>query len=93
MSKLLQYNPSLRLKPFEALAHTFFDELREPNLILPNGKAPPPLFNFLEIGKMEKFMFCLQPSEQKAAAPYLSKLIPKHAEHQLQATSHTSSQK
>lgn len=80
VSKLLQYNPSLRLKPFEALAHTFFDELREPNLILPNGKAPPPLFNFLEI-------------EQKAAAPYLSKLIPKHAEHQLQATSHTSSQK
>lgn len=30
----------------EACAHPFFDELREPNARLPNGRAFPPLFNF-----------------------------------------------
>jgi hypothetical protein len=30
----------------EACAHPFFDELREPNARLPNGRALPPLFNF-----------------------------------------------
>jgi len=30
----------------EALAHPFFDELREPNARLPNGRLLPPLFNF-----------------------------------------------
>lgn len=30
----------------EACAHPFFDELREPNVRLPNGRPFPPLFNF-----------------------------------------------
>lgn len=30
----------------EACAHPFFDELREPNARLPNGRQLPPLFNF-----------------------------------------------
>lgn len=30
----------------EACAHPFFDELREPNARLPNGRPFPPLFNF-----------------------------------------------
>lgn len=30
----------------EALIHPFFDELREPNTRLPNGRFLPPLFNF-----------------------------------------------
>ena len=30
----------------EALVHPFFDELRDPNTRLPNGKPLPPLFNF-----------------------------------------------
>ncbi|RWW82086.1 hypothetical protein BHE74_00009467 [Ensete ventricosum] len=30
----------------EACAHPFFDELREPNARLPNGRPLPPLFNF-----------------------------------------------
>ncbi|KAJ1387242.1 P-type ATPase, A domain superfamily [Sesbania bispinosa] len=30
----------------EALAHPFFDELRDPNTRLPNGRFLPPLFNF-----------------------------------------------
>jgi len=78
VGKLLQYNPLLRYKPFEALGHTFFDELRDPNVQLPNGKPLPSLFNFSEI-------------EVKAAAPWLSKIIPKHAEHLIQQKSTTSS--
>lgn len=34
------------LLQLEALAHPFFDELREPNVRLPNGRPLPPLFNF-----------------------------------------------
>ena len=30
----------------EACAHPFFDELREPNARLPNGRQLPPIFNF-----------------------------------------------
>jgi protein brassinosteroid insensitive 2 len=30
----------------DACAHSFFDELREPNARLPNGRPFPPLFNF-----------------------------------------------
>lgn len=30
----------------EALIHPFFDELRDPNARLPNGRILPPLFNF-----------------------------------------------
>eukprot|EP00741_Cyanophora_paradoxa_P007115 tig00001093_g6886.t1 len=46
VSKLLQYNPEARLKPLEALCHPFFDEIRDPNLKLPNSKPLPPLYNF-----------------------------------------------
>ena len=30
----------------EACIHPFFDELRDPNASLPNGRPLPPLFNF-----------------------------------------------
>ncbi|KAL0306788.1 UNVERIFIED_CONTAM: Shaggy-related protein kinase iota [Sesamum radiatum] len=43
-SRLLQYSPSLRCTALEACAHPFFDELREPNARLPNGRPFPPLF-------------------------------------------------
>lgn len=36
----------LLLLQLEACAHPFFDELREPNTRLPNGRPLPPLFNF-----------------------------------------------
>jgi len=62
---LLQYTPTNRLKPLEACAHPFFDEIREPNAVLPNGKPLPPLFNFSE-------------SEIKDAGTLLNKLIPPH---------------
>nr|XP_056703496.1 glycogen synthase kinase-3 alpha [Euleptes europaea] len=45
-SRLLEYTPATRLSPLEACANSFFDELREPNTRLPNGRDLPPLFNF-----------------------------------------------
>jgi len=47
ISKLLVYEPNLRLKPLRALMHPFFDELRNPNTRLPNGDPiPKELFSF-----------------------------------------------
>ncbi|KAJ0705049.1 putative protein-serine/threonine kinase CMGC-GSK family [Helianthus annuus] len=45
-SRLLQYSPTLRCNALEAIAHPFFDELRQPNVHLPNGRPLPPLFDF-----------------------------------------------
>ncbi|RWS07773.1 hypothetical protein B4U79_15346, partial [Dinothrombium tinctorium] len=50
VSQLLEYTPSARITPLQACAHTFFDELRDPNTRLPHGKELPPLFNFTEHG-------------------------------------------
>uniref|UniRef100_A0A803KZ44 non-specific serine/threonine protein kinase n=1 Tax=Chenopodium quinoa TaxID=63459 RepID=A0A803KZ44_CHEQI len=46
VSRLLQYSPKLRCSALEACAHHFFDDLRDPNASLPNGRPLPPLFNF-----------------------------------------------
>jgi len=46
ISHLLRYNPTERLDPLSALAHPFFDELREELVTLPNEVDLPPLFNF-----------------------------------------------
>ena len=46
VSKLLVYEPLLRLTPLESLKHNFFDELRLKTTVLPNGSALPDLFNF-----------------------------------------------
>ncbi|CAF0727456.1 unnamed protein product [Didymodactylos carnosus] len=48
-AQLLQYRPSSRITCMNALATSFFDELREQRLKLPNGKPLPPLFNFKNI--------------------------------------------
>ncbi|KAK7335429.1 hypothetical protein VNO80_27269 [Phaseolus coccineus] len=69
-SRLLQYSPKLRYTAVEALAHPFFDELREPNARLPNGRLLPPLFNFKQ--------------ELDGAPPeLLPKLIPEHVRRQI----------
>ena len=47
ISRLLVYSPEKRLKPFEALGHKFFDDLRDQNVKLPNGEKLPDLFDFL----------------------------------------------
>lgn len=65
-AKLLQYTPKLRLTAVEACAHPFFDELRDPNTSLPDGKPLPPLFDFTE-------------EELSHASPELvQRLIPTH---------------
>ena len=49
VSKLLVYEPNLRLSPYKALCHPFFDELRGKNVTLPEGKSlPKHLFEFKE---------------------------------------------
>lgn len=48
VSRLLEYTPPNRLSPLMACAHPFFNELREPETVLPNGRRLPPLFNFTE---------------------------------------------
>lgn len=52
VSKLCVFQPSARIHGYEALLHPFFDELRQPDATLPNGKEMPPLFEFTheEIG-------------------------------------------
>ncbi|KAM7261150.1 hypothetical protein ACFE04_026625 [Oxalis oulophora] len=66
VSRLLQYSPNLRYSALEACAHPFFDDLRDPNACLPNGRAFPPLFNFTA-------------QELDGASPELRQcLIPEH---------------
>ena len=48
VSRLLEYSPSARLSPLVACAHSFFNELRQPECKLPNGRPLPPIFNFSE---------------------------------------------
>jgi len=64
MGRLLTYEPQIRIKPLDALAHPFFDELREKSTVLPNGKPLPELFNF-------------HPEEIKIDPDIMDKLIPK----------------
>ncbi|KAH0927820.1 hypothetical protein HID58_020076 [Brassica napus] len=70
VSRLLQYSPSLRCGALDALIHPFFDELRDPNARLPNGRFFPPLFNF-------------KPHELKGVpVEMVAKLVPEHARKQ-----------
>ncbi|XP_076944809.1 shaggy-related protein kinase epsilon-like isoform X2 [Bidens hawaiensis] len=70
VSRLLQYSPTLRCTALEACIHPFFNELRDPNTRLPNGRPLPPLFNF-------------KSQELKGASlELLAKLIPEHARNQ-----------
>ncbi|KAL8554012.1 hypothetical protein ACS0TY_002308 [Phlomoides rotata] len=70
VSRLLQYSPNLRCSALDALSHPLFDELRDPNTHLPNGRFLPPLFNF-------------KPHELKGVSvETLVKLIPEHARKQ-----------
>jgi len=68
VTKLLSYTPTTRLSALEGCSHSFFDELRDPVTVLPNGKPlPPHLFKFSD-------------QEIANASPgLLSKLIPPHA--------------
>ena len=65
ISNVLVYDPKQRLNALKALAHPFFDELRDQRTKLPNGDPLPNLFNFTkeELSKMTE--------------EYREKLIPK----------------
>ncbi|XP_069616569.1 glycogen synthase kinase-3 beta isoform X2 [Ranitomeya imitator] len=77
-SRLLEYTPTARLTPLDACAHSFFDELRDPNLKLPNGRELPALFNFT--------------TQELSSNPSLSSiLIPAHARNQASVSTPTSS--
>ncbi|TKY65531.1 Shaggy-related protein kinase theta [Spatholobus suberectus] len=67
VARMLQYSPNLRCTALEACAHPFFDDLRDPNARLPNGRALPPLFDFT--------------AQELAGAPdeLRRRLIPEHA--------------
>ncbi|KAB5527052.1 hypothetical protein DKX38_020899 [Salix brachista] len=67
VSRLLQYSPNLRCTALEACAHPFFDNLRDANASLPNGRALPPLFNFTA------------QELAGASAELRQRLIPEHA--------------
>ncbi|KAI8994273.1 kinase-like domain-containing protein [Gaertneriomyces semiglobifer] len=67
MGKLLEYTPTFRLTAIEAMAHSFFDELRLPETRMPNGRDLPPLFDF---SPME---LSIQPALNRT-------LVPTHAE-------------
>uniref|UniRef100_A0AAY4BK13 Glycogen synthase kinase-3 beta n=1 Tax=Denticeps clupeoides TaxID=299321 RepID=A0AAY4BK13_9TELE len=76
-SRLLEYTPTARLTPLEACAHSFFDELRDPNIKLPNGREKPLLFNFT--------------TQELSSNPSLAAiLIPTHARIQAGACTPTS---
>jgi len=47
VSKLLTYDPEIRLSPYKALCHPYFDDLRCNDIKLPNGNSlPTHLFKF-----------------------------------------------
>lgn len=65
LESMLKYKPLERIHPLEALLHPFFDELREPGTVLPEGIELPPLFDFT--------------STEMSIAPELNeRLIPEH---------------
>ncbi|SAM04945.1 hypothetical protein [Absidia glauca] len=54
ITHVLQYNPQSRPTASEALVHPFFDELRNPDTKMSNGKDLPILFDFTKEGNEEK---------------------------------------
>ncbi len=68
VARMLAYAPERRIRPIESCAHNFFDELRDPNARLANGRGLPPLFNFTD-------------TELRSAPPgLLVALVPPHAQ-------------
>ncbi|RIA95764.1 Pkinase-domain-containing protein [Glomus cerebriforme] len=70
ISRLLEYTPSNRLTAIQAMCHPFFDELRNPETRLPNGKELPKLFDFTA-------------QELSIREDLISQLVPPHAEEEI----------
>ncbi|CAO3623829.1 unnamed protein product [Cunninghamella echinulata] len=67
---LLRYTPTSRLTAIDAMAHPFFDELRDPNTKMNQEKPLPPLFNFTN-------------HELSIKPELIHKLVPTHCESEL----------
>jgi serine/threonine protein kinase len=66
VSKLCVFMPAARMRGYGTLLHPFFEELRAPDAVLPNGKELPPLFEFTN----EEIAFI--------GADLLRQLVPPH---------------
>jgi serine/threonine protein kinase len=80
VSRFLVYRPEKRVRPLEALAHEFFDALRDPSCSLPDGAALPPLFNFT-----------VQEVESLKALGLFEKVVPTHLQAEMSALAPSSS--
>lgn len=67
ITNLLQYTPNARLTAIEAMCHPFFDELRDEDVVLSNGRPMPDLFNFTK-------------EELSVRPDLISRLVPQRAE-------------
>lgn len=59
----------------EACVHPFFDELRDPNCRLPNGRPLPPLFNFKPQGGSSVLVQRKVLDDENAVCPLLARLV------------------
>lgn len=66
IAETLKFAPTQRIVALDALTHPFFDELREAQTLLPNGKPLPPLFDFSDTER------------QYMSLSLLQRLIPSH---------------
>ncbi|CAD5221186.1 unnamed protein product [Bursaphelenchus xylophilus] len=84
VSKILKYTPTSRLTPLEAMAHEFFDELRQPGCVLPTKTSLPPLFDFTEdelqyIGELKEKLLP-NTNGETSSTPSTSEVIQKGGE-------------
>ncbi|CAO3591999.1 unnamed protein product [Absidia cylindrospora] len=70
ITHVLQYNPQSRPTASEALVHPFFDELRNPDTKMANGKDLPILFDFTK-------------EELSIRPDFIHKLVPPHCQAEL----------
>ena len=63
ISALLEYTPTQRLSAIEAMCHPFFDELRDPNIRLPDSR----LTIHLELSIAPELNHRLVPAHARAA--------------------------
>lgn len=75
VSRLLEYTPGARITPLQACSHPFFNELREGNKVLPNGRDFPPLFNFTEQGKTQRQLIMIEAEANAFISPFIELAI------------------
>lgn len=93
LTALLEYTPTNRFTPIEAMVHAYYDELRLPETKLPSGKPLPPLFNFAAQGMIiiqqsDSLLRCLLILlfiELSIQPDLRHKLVPQHAEAELKS--------